>query len=485
MVNRSVRPNSITNLRRLNSAAVPLLRLAGISDPTRKRETSDSADYDTSVDLDDTKSLFRSVSTGKLIKSSITLHMASFGPMVDIGTMVMGSKLMEIDVVRKAVLGLTERTFYDHFCAGADLNTARETVSKLWGAGLSAMLDYGWEHAHDNESCDSNTEQIVETINSSKMLGNSAVSFVVVKITAICPPKLLKRVSDLLRWEYKDNSLHLPWKLRSFPVFSDSSPFYHTPNRPHPLTPDEERDLRLAYERMNKICERALVSNIPLLIDAEDSSIQPAIDYFTYSAAIEYSNGDDDPIIFNTIQAYLKDAKERLVIAKEAADGMGVPVGFKLVRGAYMSSEKRLADKLGVPSPVHDSIQDTHDCYNECADFLLQEIACGSGSVVLATHNVQSGKMAASKAVNLGIRKNSPYLHFAQLYGMAEALSFGLKNAGFRVSKYLPFGPVEQIMPYLLRRAEENRGLLSTSSIDRQLIRKEIIRRLASRSKES
>lgn len=217
------------------------------------------------------------------------------------------------------------------------------------------------------------------------------VSFVVVKITAICPPSLLKRVSDLLRWEYKDNSLHLPWKLQTFPVFSDSSVFYHTPKRPEPLTLDEERDLELGYQRLIKICENSLEANIPLLVDAEDTSIQPAIDYFTYSAAIKYHR-DDSPLIFNTIQAYLRDAKERLVIAKRAADEVGVPMGFKLVRGAYMSSERRLAFSLGVKSPIHDSIEDTHACYNDCAAFMLEEIANGSGSLVLATHNLESGK---------------------------------------------------------------------------------------------
>ncbi|KAL3629521.1 hypothetical protein CASFOL_026743 [Castilleja foliolosa] len=482
MANRSVRPNHIRNLRRLNSAAIPLLSLP---DPVRRPDRASSAGADTVINLDDTESLFRPVSTRKLIRSLITLHMAGFGPMVDIGSKVMGSRLMENDFFRRAVLGFTEHSFYNYFCGGADLSAARRTAERLWESGLSAMLDYGLEHANDNESCDCGMEELVETINSSKGLQSCEVSFVVVKITAICTPKLLKRVSDLLRWEYKDNSLHLPWKLKSLPIFSSSSSFYHTPTEPQPLTPPEEHDLLLAYQRLNKICERAVESNVPLLIDAEDTSIQPAIDYLSYSAAVAYSRGEnEDPIIFNTIQAYLKDAKDRMVIAKGAADEMGVPLGFKLVRGAYMSSEKRLADELGVESPIHDCIQDTHACFDECADFLLGEIANGSSSVVIATHNVQSGKMAASKAVNLGIPKNSPYLQFAQLYGMSEGLSFGLKNAGFKVSKYMPFGPVEHIMPYLLRRAEENRGLLSTASLDRHLMRKEITRRLLSRSKD-
>lgn len=389
----------------------------------------------------------------------------------------MNSDLMEAPLFRKTVLGVTKHTFYNHFCGGEDLKEAGTTVRELWEAGLSAMLDYGLEHAGDNESCDRNLEEFVRTIGWTTQSKAFPVSFVVVKITAICPPRLLRRVSDLLRWEHKDNSFDLPWKLQTFPLFSDSSPLYHTPKKPEPLTPDEESDLSLAYQRLATICGKSLKAYVPLLIDAEDSSIQPAIDYFAYSAAIQYDAGGRKPLIFNTIQAYLKDAADRLVIAKNAADDIGVPIGFKLVRGAYMRQENTLAAHLGVESPIHDGIEKTHACYNTCADFMLNEIADGSGAVVLATHNIASGEMACSNAASLGIKRNSPFLHFAQLYGMADALSFALRNSGFRVSKYLPFGPVDQIMPYLLRRAEENKGLLSTSSFDRQLMRKELGRR--------
>lgn len=213
----------------------------------------------------------------------------------------------------------------------------------------------------------------------------------VVKITAICLPRLLKRVSDLLRWQHKDKSLKLPWKLKSLPLLADSSPFYHTPEQPQPLTAEEEHDLDSAYARMAKICTKSIEANLPILIDAEDTSIQPAIDYITYAAAIEFGRGGE-PLIFNTIQAYLKDAMERLVIAKEAADQQRVPMGIKLVRGAYMSSENRLAGSLGVQSPIHDNIHSTHACYNDCANFMLHQIARGSGSLVLATHNMESGK---------------------------------------------------------------------------------------------
>ncbi|KAH7847939.1 hypothetical protein Vadar_031866 [Vaccinium darrowii] len=429
------------------------------------------------LNLDDVKELFSSVPTAMLVRSAINLHAAAIEPMVDLGMWVMNSKLMHTPLLRQVTVGTIKHTFYDHFCAGFGPAEAARTAAKIWDSGLKGMLVYALEHASDNESCDRNLEGFLQTVESAKLLPTSSVSFVVVKITAICPPGLLKRVSDLLRWEYKNDSFQLPWKLNSLPIFADSSPFYHTPRKPDPLTPEEETDLHLARQRLLKICQNCIEANVPLTIDAEDTSVQPGIDYFTYSAALMYNVGDN-PIIYGTIQTYLKDAKERLIKSASSAEKMGVPMGFKLVRGAYMSSERQLASSLGVESPIHNTIDQTHACFNDCTSFMLEKIAGGSGAVVLATHNMDSGNKAAVKARDLGIREGNQKLQFAQLYGMADGLSFGLKNAGFQVSKYMPFGPVELVMPYLLRRAEENRGLLSTSAFDRYLMRKELMRRL-------
>ncbi|XP_019185884.1 PREDICTED: proline dehydrogenase 2, mitochondrial-like [Ipomoea nil] len=466
-------------VRRLNSAPSsfttqlpPPLNFAEKPDPTPAAAAAKSV-----LDFEDAKELFLSVRTSKLVKSAVALHVLAIEPAVDAGIRVMNSRLMEIPVVRETVMGLVERTFYGQFCAGRDLEEVARTVAGMSETGIKAMLDYGSEHSHDNESCDRSMNDILQTVDSAKSL--PPVSFVVLKITAICPPKLLKRVSDLLRWEYKNPAFNLPWKQKSLPVLSDSSALYHTSKTPEPLTQEEERDLELGHERLQKICRSCLEAGVPLLVDAEDTTVQPAIDYMTYSAAVSYYK-DDGPLVFGTVQAYLKDAKERLVAVKMAAGKMGIPIGFKLVRGAYMTSESGLASALGAGSPIHDTIHNTHKCYNDCASFMLEEIAAGSGAVVIATHNIESGKLAATKAIDLGIKRDNQKLQFAQLYGMSEGLSFGLKKAGFQVSKYLPFGPVDQIMPYLLRRAEENRGLLSASSLDRQLMRKELKRRLAS-----
>ncbi|XP_030952758.1 proline dehydrogenase 2, mitochondrial-like isoform X2 [Quercus lobata] len=426
---------------------------------------------DTSLNLHDVEKLFSSVPTTKLLRASANLHFAAMESMVDFGMWVMKSKLMDIEVFRDIVLGVVKHTFYEHFCGGEDALATGDTVRRLHrgGDGLRVMLDYSVECVSDNQSCDRNLEAFLHTV--------EIVSFVIVKISAICPMNLLGRVSDLLRWQHKNPSFNLPWKLDTLPILSSISPTYHTLHRPEPLTLDEEHDLQLAHQRLLKICQKCLEANVPLTIDAEHTPVQPAIDYFTYSSAIMY-NRDDNIIMYGTIQAYLKDAKERLLLVTKAVEKMGVPMGFKLVRGAYMSYERKLASSLGFESPIHNSIQETHACYNDCASFMLDKIAKGPGALVLATHNVESGEKAVAKAHDLGVKKVNQKLEFAQLYGMSEALSFGLRNAGFQVSKYMPFGSMEIVIPYLLRRAEENRGPLSALTLDRQLIRKELKRRL-------
>ncbi|KAI4375248.1 hypothetical protein MLD38_013141 [Melastoma candidum] len=432
------------------------------------------------LDLDDGRSLFGSFSTSRLVRSAASLHAAAVGPVVDVGTWVMGSKvIMGPGLLRDAVLWGVRRTFYDQFCAGEDMPEVVRSVRRVNALGLRAMLDYALEDVEDGASCDRNLEEFLTTIDATRTLPPSSVSFVVVKISAICSLELLRRVSDLLRWHHRDPSFRLPWKMDALPIFADSSPLYHTLQKPEPLTPEEELDLAAAHERLALLCRGCRDSNVPLAIDAENTLIQPAIDYFTYSAELTFNKGDQ-PVVYGTMQAYLKDAWDRLQQASEAAEKAGIKLGVKLVRGAYMSSESTIAHSSGHESPIHNTIRETHACYDNCASYMLDKVANRSSAVVLATHNVESAKLAAAKARDLGMtaRKGWQGFEFAQLYGMADSLSFGLRNAGFTVNKYMPFGRVDMVIPYLLRRAEENRGLLSASSLDRQLMRKELWRRL-------
>ncbi|CAL1405448.1 unnamed protein product [Linum trigynum] len=437
------------------------------------------------LQLDDHRQLFGSVPASKLLHASLVLQVAASEHLVDLGTRAMTSRLMDVEPFRRMVYGVVRRTFYEHFCAGETPSAARERVREVNRAGLRAMLDFAVEYTADNDACDRNLEGFLDTVDCAVSLPPSSVSFVVVKITAITPLSLLQRISDLLRWQQQQqsnpgsSSFRLPWHNpeTSIPIFSKSTPLYHTSTQPPHLTPQELQDLHLARTRLHKLCLRCSQSGLPLMVDAEDTRLQPAIDFMTYTAAIEH-NTTHTPVVYNTIQAYLKDAKERLVLATRSADEMGIAMGIKLVRGAYMSSERKLASELGVESPVHDTIGETHACYDDCARYMIDRVGSGSDGLVLASHNAESGRLAARKAREIGVGKWKGRLEFAQLYGMAESLSMGLKDAGFRVSKYMPFGPIDVVMPYLIRRAEENRGMLSTSALDRELMRKELKRRV-------
>ncbi|EFJ24729.1 hypothetical protein SELMODRAFT_100996 [Selaginella moellendorffii] len=421
--------------------------------------------------------LFSRMSSGELLKTLLNLQVMACGPLVDVGIKVLKSPVANHRFLKKPIEWCVKRTIYSHFCAGENAAEASKTLQKLWELRLRGVLDSGLEDAADNASCDENLQQLLATIRETIALPHGSVSYACVKITAIAPLSLLEKLSLLLRWQHRNPEVELPWKQQDgLPLFAPESPTYHAQTEPEPLTREEESDLVLALERLSKLCECCELQGLPLLVDAEYTSVQPAIDYITYTAAVKFNRGSQ-PLVHGTIQAYLKDSLSRLEMVVHETTKRGIPFGVKLVRGAYLSRETALAKVLGVPSPIHASIQDTHRCYDRCAAFMLEQASRGHGSIVLATHNFESGKAAAHKSEELGMRRGDLRVHFAQLKGMADGLSLSLVQAGFQVSKYLPFGPVPRVIQYLIRRAEENRGLLGNSRDDRRWISKELAAR--------
>lgn len=428
------------------------------------------------LEFEDTERLFAGEPSAALVRTLAALQAMSAGPLVDVALAALRSPAVAASPLVQAA---ARATAYKHFCAGETAEEAAARVHRLWRGGMGGILDYGIEDAEDGAACDRNAAGFLAAVDVAAALPPGSAS-VCIKITALCPIALLEKASDLLRWEHKHPATtKLPWKAHAFPILADTSPLYLTAAEPAALTAEEERELALAHERLLVVAGRCAEHDIPLLVDAEYATVQPAIDYFTFVGALACNDAGAGgrPIVHGTVQAYLRDSRDRLEAMVRAAEDQRVSLGVKVVRGAYLTREARLAASLGVPSPIHGSIQDTHDCYNGCAAFLLDRVRRGSASVMLATHNVESGQLAAARAQELGIGKGDRNLQFAQLMGMADGLSLGLRNAGFQVSKYLPYGPVEHIIPYLIRRAEENRGLLSASSFDRQLLRKELVRR--------
>lgn len=186
----------------------------------------------------------------------------------------------------------------------------------------------------------------------------------------------------------------LPWKQDVIPFLAEESPTYHVNSPPDPLTKAEETDLTHAHERVSELCKACEQEGLPLLIDAEYSSVQPAIDYIIHAAAGKFNKGTR-PLIYGTMQAYLKDSFSRLQLAAKGSNKRGLSYGVKLVRGAYITRENELASSLQVPSPIHSSIEGTHSCYDSCATFMMEQAASGDGAVVLATHNMNSGTIRA------------------------------------------------------------------------------------------
>lgn len=431
------------------------------------------------LSAEDGQVLYSGMKASELLSTLINLQLVAYEPLVDLSIKVLKSPLMKLSLYKQPLLAIVKRTAYSHFCAGEDVSEASKTLQRMWELGLKSILDYSLEDAMDNSSCDSNLKGFLQTIERTKHLPTGSVSYSCVKMTALCPLPLLERISSLLRWQHIHAEFSLPWKEDVLPLLVGESPIYHVRAPPEPLTEREQHDLHLVKDRLWRLCRACEEASLPLLIDAEYTSVQPAIDYYTYNAALEF-NRQESPLVYGTIQAYLKDSLPRLSAASNEAAKRRVSFGVKLVRGAYITRESAHAAFLGVESPIHSCIEKTHECYNTCAAFMMERVMSAEGAVVLATHNFDSGRAAAVKAESLGLLKGNPHLQFAQLKGMADGLSLSLVHAGFQVSKYLPFGPVEHVMPYLIRRAEENRGLLGNTLVDRSRIRQELRRRLLS-----
>jgi proline dehydrogenase len=212
---------------------------------------------------------------------------------------------------------------------------------------------------------------------------------------------------------------------------------------------------------------------MPLLVDAEQTWLQPAIDGIVLN--LSRTHNREHPIVYNTFQMYLKDSRERLDQYIAVADKEGHVPCVKLVRGAYMQSEEERCKENGRPYPVHESIEATHACYDDAAHMLIDRLdTCG---VLIASHNQSTVEQAVEKLLDQGHRSDHPRIAFGQLYGMADHLSFALGSNSFNICKYVPFGPIREVIPYLTRRLEENASILGGTPYERSLLWKELKRR--------
>jgi len=334
------------------------------------------------------------------------------------------------------IKAIIRKTVFQHFCGGETAEQTVLTIDNLARHHVGAILDYSVEGEDDEASFDKTTEEILETFHVAK--DHPSIPFCVFKMTGLASFDLLEK------------------------VHAKSS-----------LTPDEVAAFERIRARVDSICKKAFELQIPVLIDAEDSWIQNPIDELAYEMMRKY-NGQK-AIVFNTFQMYRADMLSNLRNAFHEAAMYNYFLGVKMVRGAYMEKEGERAAKMGYPNPIHPNKEATDESFNKGLAFCIdnkQRI-----SVMCGSHNEYSNQYLTVLMNKHGMANNDNRVWFAQLLGMSDNISFNLAKAGYNVAKYVPYGPVESVMPYLLRRASENTSVAGQSSRELVLIRKELKRR--------
>ena len=340
------------------------------------------------------------------------------------------------------VHGIIRKTIFKQFVGGETLEETAATGSRLGRYGVQVILDYGVEGKQGEDSFDHATEEFIRVINYAASQNN--IPFISIKITGLARFGLLKTLNEAPRLR---SGIH-----------------------DHEEEIDEWDRVR---ERMYTICETAAEKNIGVLIDAEESWIQDPIDRLTMEMMEIFNK--EKVIVYNTIQLYRHDRLHFLKLSHRIARQQGFMLGVKLVRGAYMEKERSRAAEKGYPSPIQPDKASTDRDYNEALAYCVDHI--DQVSLIVASHNEESNLLAAELLNNKEISHNHPHIHFSQLYGMSDNITFNLAREGFSVSKYLPFGPIRDVIPYLMRRAQENSSMSGQTGRELALIKKELLRR--------
>ncbi|XP_071619067.1 proline dehydrogenase 1, mitochondrial [Heliangelus exortis] len=247
------------------------------------------------------------------------------------------------------------------------------------------------------------------------------------------------------------------------------------------FTEEEDLQMKRMLQRMDVLAKRASEKGVRLMVDAEQSYFQPAISRLTLEMQRRFNR--DQAIIFNTYQCYLKEAYDNVTVDVELSRREGWHFGTKLVRGAYMEQERERAAQIGYEDPINPTYEKTNEMYHRCLDYILEEIKHSQkASVMVASHNEDTVKFTLCRMMELGIHPSEKKVYFGQLLGMCDQITFPLGQAGFPVYKYVPYGPVNEVLPYLSRRAQENRGFMQRATRERDLLWREMKRRLLSGS---
>jgi proline dehydrogenase len=331
---------------------------------------------------------------------------------------------------------LIKPTIYRHFCGGESIDECMKVSRNMEKYGVKCILDYSVEGGESPAAIRAALEETLRTIENARL--NRNIPFTVFKPTAFTLEHILEKGSQGTLISADD--LHEADKFR---------------------------------ERVETLCMAAWKADVPIMVDAEDVKFQPLIDEVVTSMMGKYNK--EKPIVYNTLQMYRTDRLEFLKESYRKAVEGNYFLGIKFVRGAYMERERARAAKLGYPSPINPDKPTTDRMYDDGLRFTIEHL--DRISVFNGTHNEDSNRLLTQLMEQKGLARDEPKIWFSQLFGMSDHVSFNLAAAGYNVAKYLPYGPVKHVLPYLIRRAEENTAVAGQSSRELQMARKEYMRR--------
>jgi len=384
------------------------------------------------LNFDDTSIAFEKMSNKDLQRANWLFSMMNFPRLIKLGNPILKWSIRNNLPIKK----LVKQTIFKQFCGGENLDEVKNVVNDLKHYNVNAILDYGVEAKQDEKDFEQTKNYLIDKINYA--IEEPHINIISSKLTGLIKFDLLQKVTEKKT-----------------------------------LSEDEKLEFERGKARVLEICEKAQHADVQIYFDAEESWIQDAIDTIVTEMMQQFNC--DKPIVFNTIQLYRKDRLHYLKEAYQKSLSDCYVLAVKLVRGAYMEKEAQRAEAHNYPNPIQNSKAATDKDFNLALEFCMQHL--GKMAVCWASHNEKSNLLLADLINKSDLANNHPLISFAQLFGMSDYMTFNLAKKGFYACKYLPYGPLKEVIPYLLRRANENTSVDGQMGKELKFIRKEIARR--------
>lgn len=413
-----------------SSVKLKPLGIFGIMNNTPSPDPEHSA-----LDFSNTEIAFSSKTNKELIETARLFRMMNVPLITNLGSKL---GILALKARLPLVKAILKKTIFKQFCGGENLMDCQATIDHLHKYDTSTILDYGAEGKSSTEELDAVMDETIRAVELAA--SNNSVPVISTKITGLADNQLLIDIQA-----------------------------------GNTLTDRQKSDYERLVERVEQICERAAELKVGVFVDAEESWLQQPIDDLVTQMMQRFNK--DQVIVYNTYQMYRNDKLAQLKADHQKARADDYLLGAKLVRGAYMEKERTRAAEKGYPSPIHIDKASTDKDYDAAVTYCIEHM--DTIASCCATHNADSSLLQARLVAEKGIERNHPHINFCQLYGMSDFITFNIADAGYNVAKYVPYGPLKEVVPYLIRRAQENTSVTGEMSrelsyIDRELTRRDL-----------